>query len=161
MTIFLMMHNRTRLFRATTWLCLVAAVLVSLLPADGVIVCLGSDGHVALGSTAGADECPCTRVDSAQEPSLDDRSRPHHGHEAPCNDLQLDPPEIVADSGFARSLTAPERDSFDDVIKTIGLRTWTLDCDFASRWRPTRLTCPADPLPREQHVYKRVIALVI
>lgn len=164
MFVLVMTRNRTRSARLATWLCLVVAGVVSLLPPGGVTVCLGSDGHVGFGPAAEAGECPCARSDRAHGSTLwerGDRSEPSHGHGGPCSDVQLDPPEILADSGFARALAASGCDAVEYAINGCSLHIWFLKSDCSTCRPPGQPTHAAASPVREHHVHKRTIALLI
>lgn len=89
---------------ALTWCSLVVIALTSLLPAAGVTVCLGGDGHFALGATGEA--CPCDSDDPAQ--LVDSGSRLVNEQHPPCNDMQIDAPTLVQDLGHTQvSVPAP------------------------------------------------------
>lgn len=114
-----MMSSPIQSRRATLWLCLVLALCIAVLPASGLMLCLGHDGHLGVGTGAAQTTgCPCAHDDSAtdtqtgpllafaqpahdpdpgntQEPS-DDRH--------PCDDLDLDAPEAVRSAGLTQDL---------------------------------------------------------
>ena len=63
-------HTHTQ--RATAWLCLAVAVLIALMPAAGVMVCLGHNGHVGIGVPTKTSSCPCEHHSATEdEPSAD------------------------------------------------------------------------------------------
>lgn len=101
--------------RAVAWLCLCVALLISVMPASGLIVCLGHDGHLAVGHLAAgqlaqgareeAGRCPCqhdhgTGRRAAELPSaeLPSQGEPH----PPCEDIAIDPPDYSRDGDPAR-----------------------------------------------------------
>lgn len=90
---------------ALTWCSLVVIALTSLLPAAGVTVCLGDDGHFALGSTGEA--CPCDSDDQAAQ-YLGSGSGLVNEQHPPCNDMRIDAPTVVRDQSHAQvSVPAP------------------------------------------------------
>jgi len=116
-----MMSSPTQSQRATTWLCLVLALCIAVLPATGLMLCVGHDGHVSL--AAGSSQalgCPCDHqenepkalagTDLAVTPL---EAAPAHrpgetlaqaDEEHPCEDLDLDAPEAVRSAGLSQDV---------------------------------------------------------
>ena len=46
------MSRRSTSHAVATWICLAACVLIALLPAGGLAVCLGAEGHFDVGAAA-------------------------------------------------------------------------------------------------------------
>jgi hypothetical protein len=116
-----MMSSPTQSQRATTWLCLVLALCIAVLPATGLMLCLGHDGHVSLAAgSSQAHGCPCDhREDEPQVLTGTELTvttlevAPVHGpgdalaqsdQEHPCEDLDLDAPEAVRSAGLSQDL---------------------------------------------------------
>ncbi|MDP6424978.1 MAG: hypothetical protein QGG14_09555 [Planctomycetota bacterium] len=74
----------------TVWLCVAAAVLVALLPAVGITVCMGHDGHVGVATTTTTTTSPCA-CDHGAATAVERGSAQPDDH-PPCDDVALDPP---------------------------------------------------------------------
>lgn len=130
---FLMVKSQTNTQRAMTRLCLVVAVIFSILPAGGLVVCLGHDGHLglALGVVAtddGKPECPCTHqsaVDAVARTSAEsDTADFRH---PPCDDVVLEPPEIFNDFDRAPSISITTAEPCEDNLPQILPSPWACE----------------------------------
>lgn len=149
--------------RATAWLCLAVSVLIALLPAGGVMVCLGQDGHVGFGSPTASAECPCGHGPAAEatRPEANAQRRTDNGRHPPCDDFALDPPEILRDDGIAQRLPEHLVGASDD--GDVAADLWAPDADWAGKSSAARRlwASTAAVLPRQQLEHKRVVVLLI
>jgi hypothetical protein len=140
--------------RATAWLCLALALVIALLPAGGVMTCLGSDGHVGLGAATEVSACPCAH--DAVAATDDPVGLPSTERHPPCDDLALDLPDACRDSESQQAFAV----AFDEVAAV------------APTWSPagTRVDCgatlaPSPPgtalLPRQFLAHRRAVVLLI
>jgi hypothetical protein len=152
---------------ATTWLSLVLAVLIALLPSAGMVMCVGHDGHIGLGATSEADACPCEH-DTAQleEPdALCISPVPGNTDEhPPCGDVALEAPEVFRDAKHGKKLLGSS-DLPDDEPTSGPLFCAPHDLAFdANRDESNRggaALGTAPPLLRQQLEHKRVVVLLI
>lgn len=163
-----MVSSKTRAQRAMTWLCLVVAVLVSLLPAGGMTVCLGRDGHLGFGlgivTTDGAESrCPCEHgAEVAEVTQTELLDATDLGH-PPCDDLVLESPEVFKESGFAPSLAAAAVDLGGDDLPPLLPSSWALE----GLWpepvssRDASWAAAANRMPRQLLELRRSVVLLI
>ncbi len=90
------MNTRNLALHTTTWCSLLVIALTSLLPAGGVSLCIGADGHFAFGAAETGEECPCD--DAGQAGGAEAPGQQH----APCSDLQFEAPTLVRDHGLTK-----------------------------------------------------------
>lgn len=155
-----MVTSRTHTQRATAWLCLAVALLIALMPAAGVMVCLGHDGHVGFGATTETGSCPCEHDSATEDEPSADLAKNEDRH-PPCSDIALDPPEVFKDAELAQKLPKPADTPPDDHSPAIAV--WALDGGGADQ---TGATSPpwvasAAARPREQLEHRRTIVLLI
>jgi len=151
---------RTRTQRATTWLSLAAALLIALMPAAGVMVCLGKGGHVVLGAVGETGSCPCAQEAStdAEQPTNPVRTEGRH---PPCADIALRLFGAIKDTGVAPKLAKSANIPPDDHPPAIA--NWWSDgsspprAELASRPRMT----PRPALLRQQLENRRTVVLLI
>ena len=154
--------------RAMTWLCLVVAVLISLLPAGGMMVCLGHDGHLGFGlgvisTDGGESSCPCEHGAEVSTVTLaESLDETDIGH-PPCDDLLLETPEVFKESGFAPSLAKAAADLGGDDLPPLLLSGWTLEdlwpepvCSREASWAAV-----ASRIPRQLLELRRSVVLLI
>lgn len=160
-----MVTTRTETQRATTWLSLVVAVLIGLLPTGGMVVCLGHDGHVGFGvgavSIDDGDDCPCdhhAEVGSGGTPEIEDVDQ-----HPPCDDLVFESAEITREGGPSFSLAKATADLGGDALPPFFLNGWTPE--FA---RPDATYAKAQSFadvarrrPRQQLELRRTVVLLI
>ena len=153
------MTSRTHTQRATTWLCLAVAVLIALMPAAGVMVCLGHDGHVGFGAVTETADCPCDHHSAIDEEDPADSPDNDERH-PPCDDIALDPPEVFKDAEFAKKLLTSRDTSPDDDSPAIAC--WFLG-PGETRYRDASppWIASAAVRPREQLSHKRTVVLLI
>ena len=160
-----MVTTRTEAQRATTWLCLVVAVLIGLLPTSGMVVCLGHDGHVGFGvgavSIDDGDDCPCdhhAEVELGGSPETEGVDQ-----HPPCDDLVFESAEITREGGPSFSLAKAIADLGGDALPPFFLNGWTPE--FA---RPDATCAKAQSFadvarrrPRQQLELRRTVVLLI
>ena len=160
-----MVNSRTHTQRATTWLCLAVAVLLSLLPAGGMIVCLGHDGHLGLGLgvasiDGGESSCPCEHGDVLAGVTRSEAIDVEH---PPCDDVSLEAPEVFKDSGLAPSLAKAVADLGGDDLPPLGLPSWSLAslAPEALSSREASWAAATSRRPRQQLELRRSVVLLI
>lgn len=147
-------------YRATTWLCLAVAVLMALVPASGVTVCLGHDGHVGFGVGAAGNPCPCgheAALDNEEHPRALDAAR-----HPPCDDVALDTPEFVSGTDHGPQIAKPADDESGGGMPP--LPCWPPSCaapaapvqDLLAWWAES-----ASHRPRQQIEHRRTVVLLI
>lgn len=95
--------------RASIWLCLILAVVTAIVPSAGLVVCLGSDGHLGVGAVSTAEACPCAHHDHEDE--LEDAtSSIASADDQPCVDLALESVVVVHDCARSPFQADPWRD---------------------------------------------------
>lgn len=155
-----MVTSRTHTQRATAWLGLAVALLIALMPAAGVMVCLGHDGHVGFGATTETGSCPCEHDSATEDEPSADLAKNEDRH-PPCSDIALDPPEVVKDAELAQKLPKPADTPPGDHSPAIAV--WALDgggADQAGATSPPWVASAA-ARPREQLEHRRTIVLLI
>ena len=155
-----MVTSRTHTQRATAWLCLAVALLIALMPAAGVMVCLGHDGHVGFGTATETGSCPCEHDAATEADPLADLAKNEDRH-PPCSDIALDPPETFKEAEFAHKLPKPADTSPDDQSPAIA--DWVLDGGGIDQTGPTSppWVASAAARPRAQLEHRRTIVLLI
>lgn len=128
------MSSRPHTQRATTWLSLVVAVLVALVPAGGMAVCLGHDGHLGFGvgvASAGASDggtqCPCQHDSTHSTTVPSTPSAVVDAEHPPCDDLLLDSSEVVRESSSSSPLAKAAADLGGDDLPPPTLQGWVPD----------------------------------
>ena len=146
--------------RATAWLCLAVALLITLMPAAGVMVCLGHNGHVGFGAVIETGACPCEH-DSAIEGERSADSSKNEDRHPPCSDIALDHPVALKDAECAQKLPKPADVRPDDNSPAVA--SWTHDGsreDYGGVASPPRVACEA-ARAQEQLAHQRSIVLLI
>lgn len=150
----------TTAHRATTWLCLAVAVLMALVPAAGVTLCLGRDGHVGFGVGTASNPCPCEHdtalEDEEQQPALDAARHP------PCHDVSLDTHEFVSGTDHGPQLTRLADDEPGGGLPPFPC--WPPNFavpDAPGRDRLAWWAESASHRPREQIAHRRTVVLLI
>ena len=151
---------RTHTKRATTWLCLAIAVLIALMPAGGLMVCWGDDGHVRVEVASETDSCPC-EGDSAGETgraSVHQQSKDRH---PPCDDVAVEAPRVFKDAELGQKLPRSTDNQLDD--DSASGEAWGAHGSWGTgvgspvaRW-----SSPAAVLPRQQLDHGRTVVLLI
>ena len=152
-------HTHTQ--RATAWLCLAVAVLIALMPAAGVMVCLGHNGHVGIGVPTKTSSCPCEHHSATEDEPSADLAKNESRH-PPCSDIALDPPEGFSDAGLAKKLPKPAHTPPDDDCSP-PVAFWAPDHGGMVQAGPTQPSwvSSAAPRPREHLEHKRSVVLLI
>ena len=153
------MSSRTHTQRATAWLCLAVALLIALMPAAGVMVCLGHDGHIGLGAVTETASCPCDHHSGTDEERPADAPDNDERH-PPCDDIALDPPEVFKDAGLAKKLPKSGDTPPDDYSPASAC--WLLGPgeDRSGEASPPWVASAA-VRPRDQLAHKRTVVLLI
>ena len=155
-----MVTGRSPKQRATTWLCLAVAMLITLMPSAGVMVCLGHDGHLGIGTVAETGTCPCEHDSVGQdEPSaaLVENEERH----PPCRDVALDPPDVVKGTEFAPKLANSTDTPSDDHSPAIA--AWLVDNGWAEIARaaaPPWATAEAARLSKQLEQRRTIVLLI-
>jgi hypothetical protein len=156
--------------RAAAWLSLLVAVFIALVPASGVTVCLGHDGHLGLGvgvASVGTGDsvtpCPCQH-DTAH--SMTAHSAPSQVVDAehpPCDDLVLDCSEVVRESSSGSPLAAAMGDLDGHDLPPLPSTRWgrgglwpDRDCVLVESWVDA-----ARHRPSQQLELRRSVVLLI
>ena len=167
--------------RATTWLCLVLALFIAVLPASGLMLCLGHDGHVSLaaGSSSqllGSAACPCEHDEQEPQAVLSSRNAADvlaqaDDDHAPCDDFDLDAPEAVRSSGFSQDLPTLLGTGIEQWTASLHLQTQipaALEAlvlgSLVDSWDPGASAFPhrtLAQLPLAQLAHRRSIVLLI
>jgi hypothetical protein len=77
--------------RLTAWLCLAAACLTGLTPAQGFVLCIRPDGRVSVDLAASAAHCQCCAVEPSGTPAEPGIARAPDDDCCPCADLPVAP----------------------------------------------------------------------
>ena len=151
------MLRTIRIFPATlqrahglaTWFCLVLLFVASLAGVQGLVVCLGADGHIAVERVLTADCTGCEELDEAcaSRGAQHDESEPHRGCD--CTDIST---SVLSTAAPRRALagSAPLIDALACVLDRVAL---ALPCACFDA-RPEPAPVPHDP-GRERNVVLR------
>jgi len=151
---------------ATTWLCLVVAMLIALLPSAGLVVCLGHDGHVGIGSTTEVGACPCEHSSSQHEEQddLGDPRLPVNTDQHPlCDDVALEAPKVFGDGKHSKKLLkgADLLDDWTPAPLCLAPDRYSFDATRSNSKRGRVAPGAVGPLLRQQLEHKRVVVLLI
>ena len=103
--------------KVATWTVLVMWMLLALLPAGGLSLCLGADGHVGLGQlSAEVSACPCELPNQGRD-SENAGIRPDK--HPPCTDLALELPEFFLDKGASNNNDAADASFAPPLLATV------------------------------------------
>ena len=103
--------------RLATWAVSVLWTLLAVVPAGGLSVCLGADGHFWLGQVSELCACPC---ELPNEEGGADHADTGRGESPPCTDLTLELPEFVLNKGASQDDDAGEAVTAPPLAATMG-----------------------------------------
>jgi hypothetical protein len=141
-----MTRSATRTRPTIGWLCAAIALLLVLVPAAGVTVCVGHDGHVGVGVKTATRSCPCGHEEADAHAGRGERELPVPGtavRHPPCEDFELSAPAFVR-GDHGPHLPALVRDATTVVLPWPFAPPATV-ADAAGRQLPARW---AEPRPR-------------
>jgi len=140
-------------------------MLIALLPAGGVVMCLGHDGHVGIGFGAVTTDhgCPCEHSPDvgvlASCLSFEEGEDEH----PPCDDLVVETPQVFKDAGLAPSLAKAIAGLGGDDFLPVALLGWGPKIIWSDTTSASA-ECFADAasrVPRQQLELRRTVVFLI
>jgi hypothetical protein len=130
------------------------------------MVCMGHDGHLGLGNGLGgsaASACPCAHDDSSEGLEFAVAGDPNDDRHPPCDDLTLDPPEVVKDAEFGQRLAQVFGSQAPLEVPTAWLPAWQLGAAVSDGPDAALLHWPSAVRgsARLQLEHQRVVVLLI